>query len=155
MARRIAGGNIWDLGSLASYETQFAEGDYGFLNLELRAFPGQTVIDALQSAITMAGVTLTRPIEAKGGSCNLRIHFQKQLAPLAIFAIIIGSAFAIAALLMSWGLYQKMSEMDTGTFSWQIVLLIAVGIVAFVVVVIMVARKGRFKLSKAGAEVGK
>ena len=155
MARRIAGGGIWDLGKLANYETQFAEGDYGFVNLELRAFPGQGAIDALQSAITMAGVTLTRPIEVKGGSCNLRIHFQKQLAPLAIMAIIFAGALAICALMLSWGLYQKMSEMDAGTFSWQIVLLIAVGIVAFVVVIIMVARKGRFKLSKAGAEVGK
>jgi len=137
--RLVASGGIWDLGSLSQYEDSFAEGDRGILDLELRYAPPSIAVQALEDAIRAAGVTLTRSLEVISGSTRLRIHFKKEIAPLLVLAIAVGAAIVIFAILISWKLYQ----VDPALFSWQLVLVIAMVITAFIVVIVLVARKGK------------
>jgi len=147
--RLIASGGIFDLANLGQYEDSFAEGDRGILDLELRMVPSGSAVQSLEDAIRAAGVTLTRSLEITGGSSHLRIHFKKEIAPLLVLAIAVGAAIIIFAILISWKLY----KVEPTLFSWQLVLIIAMVIIAFIIVLVLVARKGRIAVGPV--EVGK
>ncbi len=150
MLQKVAEGSLIDLRNIGTYESQFAEGQIGQIDLHLRWDPGDTIINALRSQLISRGVVLTGPITKRSGSCVLSIPFKKTIAPLIIFFAVISVAIGIAVIMVSWGLYKKVEEINPTTFGWQMVLVIGLAIVAVAVVYVLLKKPGAFKAAVSG-----
>src|SRR4030042_6975369 len=100
----IAKGNAWDLGDLGDYESHFAEGDKGRLDIKLRTSVPEAVVKGIDSGIRAAGIKLTSPVSQTHSTPTLHICFKKGLAPLAIIPAAVGAAIISIALVTAWQL---------------------------------------------------
>ena len=138
MAKLIAEGNIWNLSDLKNYEGMFKEGDTGSIVLGLRSPIPQSAIDALESGIKRAGVTLNGHITQKSGSAaTLRIPFKKAIPPLAIIVAVIAGLVIIWVLITSWQLMQ-----DVGLNPAKIMPFLILGVIGVAAYFFLKARPG-------------
>ena len=138
MAKLIAEGNIWNLSDLKNYEGMFKEGDTGSIVLGLRSPIPQSAIDALESGLKRAGVTLNGHITQKSGAAaTLRIPFKKAIPPLAIIVAVIAGLVIIWVLITSWQLMQ-----DVGLNPAKIMPFLILGVIGVAAYFFLKARPG-------------
>lgn len=143
MARLIASGGKGDIDGLGAYDSQFREGDRGYLELQLLFIPPgmDVLLDGLDWGLRQAGVVLTRPSEVLEGR-RVRIYFKRAIPPLAIIVVALGAVWLV--MLLSWRLFKEEAR-ELGVW-----LLLIVGLVLGAIV--WVATKG--KLAAPGIAVG-
>ena len=128
----IAKGNAWDLGDLSDYESYFAEGDKGRLDIKLRTSVPNAVVKGIDSAIRAAGVKLTAPVSQTHSTPTLHICFKKGLAPLAIIAAAVAAGIFVIFLVTAWQISRLPAELAaTGVEIAVIVAIIAGAVVLF------------------------
>lgn len=132
----VASGGAMSLSGLSGYESRFAEGDNGRLEVGLRTSLSSAVLSGIEATIRKAGVYLTSAIRCVGNV--LHINFQKRIGALAIIAAAVAAAIVIVALVVSWKLF-KLSPMQVVGVATIWLGLIAV---AVVVVVLYLQKKG-------------
>ncbi len=108
MRQLIAQGSVGSLSDLASYESQFKEGERGRVVLGLRAPVPQAVIDTISSGLRQAGVILDGTItQTTGHSAELTIPFRKGIPPLAIVAAVLIGIIVLFVLITFWKLFKE------------------------------------------------
>lgn len=134
MAIEVATGTKTDLDGLGAYETQFKEGDRGFLELHLLVIPPgmDSILKAMDFSLKTAGVKLTAPSEVLDGR-RVRIYFEKAIPPLVIIAAAIVAAFI--ALVLTWKLFKQEAQ---AVATWVIFLVLAI-----LAAIVIIAVKGR------------
>ena len=112
----VAAGGALDFGRMSGYESRFAEGDKGRMEICLRTGLPGAVVDGIEASIRQAGVTLTGPLQMASGNV-LRVPFQKRLGAIAIIAAAVAAAIVIVALVLSWKLLRldPVTAVVTGT----------------------------------------
>lgn len=125
----VASGGALNLRSIPGYESRFAEGDNGRLEIGLRTSPPSAVLAGMESAIRQAGATLMAPLRMVGNV--LHIRFQKRLGALGIIAAAVAAAIAIVALVLSWKLWKldPVAAVATGTI-WLALIIGGIALVA-------------------------
>jgi len=131
MAELIASGNVWNLNSLGDYESRFAEGDRGRVDLQLHyAVPSQ-IVSGLDSALRAAGVKLTQRVEQTHSTPTIRIHFQKANPALVIIAIAAAASIVLIAAVFAWQLTKVPAPLAAIGGGITIIIIIAiVGVLA-------------------------
>jgi len=132
----VAQGDAQDITQLDSYESQYQEGDRGYLDLQLAYAPPSDVIYKLDDIFRVSEITGYRLEPYSNG---LRVHFKKGIAPLAIIAAAIAAVVLLIGILIAWKLYKLKPEAVIG---WTIGAIIAVVAVAAAVAAVIGAVKG-------------
>lgn len=133
----VAEGNAQDISQLDSYESQYQEGDSGYLDLQLAYVPPADIIYKLDDILHVSEIVGYKLEAYKNG---LLIHFKKAVAPLAIIAGAIAAVVLLLGLLVAWKLYKLKPEAVVG---WTIGAIIAIVLVAVAVTAVVGAIKGR------------
>ena len=143
MFKQIAGGTTSDIGQLGNFDSQFKEGQRGYLELTLLFIPPgmDTLLDGLDWSLRQAGAKLYKPSEVLEGR-RVHIYFQRAFPPLILIAAALVGLWLIV--LASWKLFREEAK-ELSKF-----ILIVVGII--VIGLVLVATKG--KLAAPGIEVG-
>lgn len=136
MYQLVAEGNAKDISQLDSYESQYREGDRGYLDIQLAYSPSSDIISKLDDILRTSGARYRLEAYKKG----LLIHFRKAVAPLAIIAGAIAAVILILGLLVAWKLYRLKPEVVIG---WTIGAIVAIVLVAVAVTAVVGAVKGR------------
>lgn len=131
----VAQGDAQDISQLESYESQYQEGDKGYLDLHLAYAPPSDIIYKLDDIFRISEITGYR---LEPYSTGLRIHFKKGIAPLAIIAAAIAAVVLLLGILIAWKLYKLKPEAVIG---WTVGAIIAVVAVAIAITVIIGAVK--------------
>ncbi len=100
----VASGGALNLGALSGYESRYAEGDRGRLDVSLRTGLPAPVVDGIEASIRAGGAVLTEPLSMAGSV--LRVRFEKRLGALAIIAAAIAAAIVVVTLVLSWKLWR-------------------------------------------------
>lgn len=131
----VAEGDAQDITQLDSYESQYQEGERGYLDLQMVYAPPPDIVYKLDDILHVSEITGYRLEPYSNG---LRVHFQKGIAPLAIIAAAIAAVVLLIGILVAWKLYRLKPEAVIG---WTIGAIIAVVAIAVAVTAVIGAVK--------------
>jgi len=129
MATLVAQGGMSALRNLGQHENAYAEGDRGYMVLDMRTGIAADVAQGLATAISDMGVS-GHKVTTRGK--QVRIDFKKSIAPLAIIAAAIAVSIVLVMLIVAWKLYKTSPAAVSIGFIIVILVIIAVaGLVAY------------------------
>lgn len=109
-------GQGFDIKELARYDSAFAHGQQGRLDLYMLWKPTQEKVDRLQEALVQGGLALVRPVTATLETpSKLSVHF-RAASPSVALAIPVLVGAGVVAVILGFAVYRVASE-----FSRQLV----------------------------------
>ena len=124
----IASGGVLDAGQLSQWDSNFAEGQRGMLELDLRLPVSESVAKELENKLSAAGV---QDVSVTTASPMLRIKFRKSFPWLAVIAATVLGMIALAILVVGWRLFREVIAVTPEPFQFPVVAAIIAGIVIF------------------------
>ncbi len=121
----VAAGNFLDLRNLGNYDSAFAEGQKGRLELALRAPVPSAMVRELEKRLRAQGV---EGLKVTGGQRRVDVHFKKGFPWLAVIAATILALAILSVLIMGWKIFKETVptglQPAVGTLGILVVLLI-------------------------------
>lgn len=130
---------------LAQYEDLIPEGAAIRLICDISSPLSEEELDSLFTEVESQGVVITDIRETLGGSPKLIIDAEKQLAPLAIFGLALGSLLALPVVIFNWRLF----SMDPMEMFRKMVLPIVLICLGGVIILALILRPAAPKMVEA------